>query len=413
MAIEQDAARDGKKTGLVIVLGLAAVAAVIYLIAGWLSRPPPADSAYDIERVASNAAVDSPETARYRKQMHDADRHQATQAEQSGGSYIASISEAPVATPEVALAPQPVSLDTTPAAPVTPVSGISDDRKEALKGYLKTLGGRWHPGGVQLADSFGQSDTRGSSNGNGSSGGGTQDNAFTGWSQSLSGHAPVVQTVAATTAGTPGMADSAPAQVIVAPGSRPGAVIDSAVDSDNLNAIVLAHIPAGPLAGATLTARGIQLAGDGVTVHFTQMTLNGTGYNTDAWALTDDTLQSSVATDVSHRYFSRIILPAIAQGIGGVGQLYKDQNTQILSTNAGTITGGTGSVKGSAVAGTIVGGIGASAGQVMASDAARLPATQVRISQNQVIAVLFMKAVTDRDRTEKDPAIPPLTTGAH
>lgn len=410
MAIEQDAARDGKKTGLVIALGLAAVAAVVYLIAGWLNRAPPADSAYDIERVASNAAVDSPETARYRKQMHDADRHQATQAEQSGGSYIASISEAPVATPEVALAPQPVSLDTTPAAPVTPVSDVSDERKEALKGYLKTLGGRWRPGGVQLADSFGQSDARGSGNGNGSSGGGTQDSAFAGWSQSLPGHAPAVQAVAATTAGT---ADSAPAQVIVAPGSRPGAVIDSAVDSDNLNAIVLAHIPAGPLAGATLTARGIQLAGDGVTVHFTQMTLNGTGYNTDAWALTDDTLQSSVATDVSHRYFSRIILPAVAQGIGSVGQLYRDQNTQILSTNAGTITGGTGSVKGSAVAGTIVGGIGASAGQVMASDAARLPATQVRISQNQVIAVLFMKAVTDRDRTEKDPASPPLTTGAH
>ncbi|TXE28337.1 hypothetical protein FOT62_21470 [Serratia marcescens] len=401
MAIEQDAARDGKKTGLVIVLGLAAVAAVIYLIAGWLNRPPPPDSAYDIERVASNAAVDSPETARYRKQMHDADRHQATQAEQSGGSYIASISEAPVATQEGPLSPQPVSLDTTPAVPVTPVSGVSDDRKEALKGYLKTLGGRWRPGGVQLADRFGQPAAPGSG---GSPG--TQDNAFAGWSQSLPGRAPVVQTVDATTTGT---ADSAPAQVIVAPGSRPGAVIDSAVDSDNLNAIVLAHIPAGPLAGATLTARGIQLAGDGVTVHFTQMTLNGTGYNVDAWALTDDTLQSSVATDVSHRYFSRILLPAIAQGIGGVGQLYKDQNTQILSTNAGTITGGTGSVKGSAVAGTIVGGIGASAGQVMASDAARLPATQVRISQNQVIAVLFMKAVTDRDRT----VVNPSTTGAH
>ena len=70
-------------------------------------------------------------------------------------------------------------------------------------------------------------------------------------------------------------------------------------------------------------------------------------------------------------------------------------------------------MNGDPVAGTIVGGIGASAGQVMASDAARLPATQVRISQNQVIAVLFMKAVTDRDRTEKDPASPPLTPGAH
>ncbi|MGK2894537.1 conjugal transfer protein TraO [Klebsiella michiganensis] len=407
MALEQDAARDGKKTGLVIVLGLAAVAAGIYLVVGWLNRPPPADSSYDIGRVASNAAVDSPETARYRRQMHDADRHQATQAEQNGSSYIASISEATTTAPEAALAPPPVSLDTTPAPVVTPVSDVSDDRKEALKGYLKTLSTRWRPGSVQLADSFGQSDARGGGNGNG---GGSQDNAFAGWSQSLPGHAPVVQTVSTST-GTP--ADSPPAQMIVAPGARPGAVMDSAVDSDNLNSIVLAHIPAGPLAGATLTAQGIRLAGDGVTIHFTQMTLNGTGYNIDAWALTDDTLQSSVATDVSHRYFSRIILPAIADGIGNVGQLYKDQNTQILSTNAGTITGGTGDVKGSAVAGTIIGGIGASAGQVMTNDASHLPATQVRINQNQVIAVLFMKGVYDTDRTVKTPVITSSTTGAH
>ena len=396
MALEQDAARDSKKTGLVVTLGIVIVATVIYLVAGWLNRPAPADSSYDIERVASNAAVDSPETARYRKQMHDADRHQATQAEQNGSSYIASISEATTTTPDVALAPPPVSLDTSPAPTVTPVSDVSDDRKEALKGYLKMLSARWRPGGVQLADSFGQSDSRGSNTGTGSTGGGTQDNAFAGWSQSLPGHSPVVQRVS-TGAGTP--SDSPPAQMIVPPGTRPGAVMDSAVDSDNLNSIVLAHIPAGPLAGATLTAQGIQLAGDGVTVHFTQMTFNGIGYNVDAWALTDDTLQSSVATDGSHRYFSRILLPAIAQGLGGVGPLDMDQNTPILSTNAGTITGGTGSVKGSAVAGTIVGGIGASAGQVMASDAARLPATQVRINQNQVIAVLFMKGVYDTDRT--------------
>ncbi|WP_436883000.1 conjugal transfer protein TraO [Enterobacter asburiae] len=398
MALEQDAARDSKKTGLVVTLGIVIVATVIYLVAGWLNRPAPADSSYDIERVASNAAVDSPETARYRKQMHDADRHQATQAEQNGSSYIASISEATTTAPDVALAPPPVSLDASPAPTVTPVSDVSDDRKEALKGYLKTLSARWRPGGMQLADSFGQSDSRGSNTGTGSTGGGTQDNAFAGWSQSLPGHSPVVQMVS-TGAGTP--SDSPPAQMIVPPGTRPGAVMDSAVDSDNLNSIVLAHIPAGPLAGATLTAQGIQLAGDGVTVHFTQMTFKGIGYNVDAWALTDDTLQSSVATDVSHRYFSRILLPAIAQGIGGVGQLYKDQNTQILSTNAGTISGGTGSVKGSAVVGTIVGGMGASAGQVMASDAARLPATQVRINQNQVIAVLFMKGVYDTDRTVK------------
>ncbi|EKN6179210.1 hypothetical protein DVQ78_21840 [Yersinia enterocolitica] len=85
-----------------------------------------------------------------------------------------------------------------------------------------------------------------------------------------------------------------------------------------------------------------------------------------------------------------------------MGELYKQQNTQILSTNAGTISGGTGSVKGSAVAGTIVGGIGSQAGQVMASDAAKLPVQQVRVFKNQVVAIQFMKGVYESDRLNKN-----------
>lgn len=199
--------------------------------------------------------------------------------------------------------------------------------------------------------------------------------------------------------------------MVVPPNTRRPGVIDSAVDSDNLNSIVLAHIPAGVLAGASFTAQGVQLAGDGVVIHFTRMTLNGADYQVDAYALQDDTLQSAVASDVSNRYFSRIFVPALASSVGGLGDLYKQQNTQILSTNAGTISGGTGKVSGSAVAGTIVGGLGANAGKVMTNDASRLPVKQVKVFKNQIVAIQFMKGVYESDRVNKSAVVTPLNAG--
>ncbi|EKL3606540.1 DotG/IcmE/VirB10 family protein, partial [Salmonella enterica] len=98
-----------------------------------------------------------------------------------------------------------------------------------------------------------------------------------------------------------------------------------------------------------------------------------------------------------HRYFTRIILPAIAGGIGKVGQLYEDSNTQILSTDGGTLTGRTGSPDGKAVAGVIAGGIGQQTAQVMTQDASRMPVTQVNVDRGQVVSILFMKPVTDKD----------------
>ncbi|HBD3836616.1 TPA: conjugal transfer protein TraO, partial [Escherichia coli] len=116
-----------------------------------------------------------------------------------------------------------------------------------------------------------------------------------------------------------------------------------------------------------------------------------------AYALDDETQRSSVASNINHRYFSRIILPALANGIGKVGQLYEDSNTQILTTNSGTVTGRTGTPDGKAVAGVIAGGIGQQTAQVMTQDAARLPPTQAVVDRKQVVSILFMKPVSDKD----------------
>ncbi len=44
-------------------------------------------------------------------------------------------------------------------------------------------------------------------------------------------------------------------------------------------------------------------------------------------------------SDVNHRWFKHIVLPSVLGGVGNVGSLYKDANTQILQGNYGSITG--------------------------------------------------------------------------
>ncbi|PQQ37244.1 hypothetical protein C6H68_14350 [Photorhabdus luminescens] len=396
MAIEKDVASDGKKSGLLILFGGGIIFGGAFLLWGYLSKPALTPSNINLNKVANNVPVRSTETKQYQQLQSQANKLGSQTADINGTSFVASLKMSDVKYETPFIAPQHVELNTFPvedpqnSAP-TP-NGISEDQKAALKGYLKVLNERWKPGGMQLASAFGQ-EGEGAQNGTG------QANAFSTWTSGL----PSNEQVAPVRTAMEGSISQD--KIIVPPNTRRPGVIDTAIDSDNLNSIVSAHIPTGFLTGAMFTARGVQLAGNGVVIHFTRMTVNDVEYQVDAYALQDDTLQSSVASEVNNRYFSRIILPAMASGIGGVGQLYKDQNTQILSTSSGTITGGTGKVDSSAVVGTVIGGIGEQAGQVIASDAAKLPVKQVKVYRKQIVAIQFMKGVYESDRVNKNATV--------
>ncbi|WP_426575580.1 conjugal transfer protein TraO (plasmid) [Xenorhabdus stockiae] len=400
MSIEKDAASDSKKSLLLIFSGGVITIGGIFILWGYLNQPPPTPSNINLNKVANNASLNSVETQQYQQLQSQANKLGSQTADTNGTSFIASLkmsdinykvpSEEP---PEVKLNQAAVEAQYNPA----PSSdGVSEEQKAAIKGYLKVLNERWKPGEIQLANTFGQE-----SEGDQSTQ--TQSNSFSSWTNGLPSNQSVVS--AKTTMPVNMQQD----KIVVPPNTRRPGVIDTAVDSDNLNSIVSAHIPAGFLAGAKFTTKGVQLVGNGVEIHFTHMTLKGVEYQVDAYALQDDTLQSSVASEVNNRYFSRIILPAVASGIGNLGQLYKDQNKQIISTPNGTMTGSTGKVDGEAVAGTIIGGIGEQAGQVIASDAARLPIKQVKVNKNQIIAIHFMKGVYESDRVNKNAP----TSGEH
>lgn len=180
---------------------------------------------------------------------------------------------------------------------------------------------------------------------------------------------------------------------VVPPYWRGAGVIDIGVDSDNSTTPVLGKL-SGPYAGAVLKAPdGARLQGDGVVIHFTEMAFKGINYKVDAYALQDDTLLANVASEVNHRYMSRIVLPAILGGIGNISDMYTQANTQVVSNGFSTQVARPGTPDGTAVAGAILGGAASQAAKVLTADAARTPATQVNVFKGQVVAIQFMRGV--------------------
>ncbi|MFP1455904.1 conjugal transfer protein TraO [Escherichia coli] len=175
------------------------------------------------------------------------------------------------------------------------------------------------------------------------------------------------------------------------------AYIDTAVDSDNPSSKVIATIPAGPWAGATLFSPGVKLVGNGVEIHFDRMSWNGMDLKVNAYAQREDNLMSSVASNVNTRWFKHIILPSVLGGVGSIGTLYKDANTQVIQGNYGTVTGRVGMPSGEAVAGVIAGGMAERGSQILTRQAESEPYKQVEVYQHEVVSILFVDPVMTND----------------
>lgn len=398
MSAEKDVSRDVKKTGFIIAAAIFILIAGGFLLVSWISTPPPPASRINVDKVAGGSGQVSPESPQYREILRENNAEGARQAQATNTSFIASVGSGTTRqVPPISQDPLPMSPpQTTPAPEYTQQpqfaqQHIDSDRKKALEALLKELVTQRSAPAGQVAGITGMTGYQASG-----ASGGKPVSLYTGWTDSLIPPA----SPAALSGSQTGNADP----VVIPAGSRPGGIIDTEINSDNTSSQVLAHIPAGPYAGAMLMASGVQLAGDGVSIHFTRMTWNKDTWRVDVWAAMPDTLQSSVASSVNNRYVTRILLPALANGIGLSGQLYASANTQILSNGYNTIEGRVGMPDGKAVAGTILGGAARQAGQVISSDAQKLPVKQVFVDRGQSIALLFMAAVKESDRETSTPA---------
>ncbi|MBD8577587.1 conjugal transfer protein TraO [Pseudomonas syringae] len=385
MAIEEDA---GRATRLTLGLIIALVVGVVfggYAFWGWYVQPPPPESNISLERVAGTVESDTEETPAYRGLLEQYNRNGVQQAQEQNASFIASM---PMAQEPIEIQPRsepsPVPDPDQEALNQAKASTPLDERKlEALGNFLKRLEDQraLESTGLQTARLLGES-----------------GDSYQTWSESLTGGrrtTAMAANTAGSASGATGSGADSPAPVeVIAPYWRAPGEIDIGIDSDNSTTPVLARINTGKHAGIVLKASdGAKLTGEGVVIHFTEMAYKGVNYRVDAYALQEDTLLANVASDVNHRYMSRIVLPALLNGIGSVGELYSQANTEVISNGFTTEVVRPGLPDGTAVLGSMAGGAASQAAKVLTEDAARVPATQVTVIKGQVVAIQFMRGV--------------------
>lgn len=405
MASEQDAGRVQKVTWASILLVIGGILAAGYALISWLNKPPEQVSQVNLDRVSGAVPGKISETAAYREQLDESNRKGAMQAQAENKTYIASLQ----------LEQQPIVPAATKKPPDNPNASNesrqgeqsgnaggngndnnqNDRRNQALDKFLARLNPQViepRITGLQTARVLGSEDS-----GSGQGGAGAADGSYQLWSQSLGGGVRTVSTSGGTTGSRSGSAPVVPIEVIPPYWRGPG-YIDIGVDSDNSTTPVLGKIATGTYAGAVLKASdGAKLTGEGVVIHFTEMAYKGINYNVDAYALQEDSLLANVATDVNHRYMSRIVLPALLGGIGGIGEMYSQANTQLVSNGFNSQVVRPGLPDGAAVIGAMAGGAAGQAAKVLTEDAQRVPATQVTVTKGQVVAIQFMRGVYSGD----------------
>ncbi|ENA5422315.1 conjugal transfer protein TraO [Escherichia coli] len=392
MSTEKDAGQSGKKGVVLVVAVLVLIAGISYVGMGWFQPQERTQSRLALSAASVRTGTTTDETAHYRELLRQDNDQGAAEAEKNNTSFLASIPrgvDIPVENTDTGKTGQSGNDEkrttrennrTTPSQ-----QRVSDkDRQERLKQLLARLRNTT-PATLTVATVPG-----GESGGSGRSNGGQSQGIWHNWTSSLSGGNSIIPaTLRSTDVTTP------PVTIIPAL-TRVPAYIETAVDSDNTTSQVVANIPAGPWAGARLHAARVTLVGDGVEINFTRMFWQGTEYKVNAWAQDQKTLQSSVASDVNHRYVSRIFLPAFLGGFGEAGSLFKSANTQILTNQYSTLAS-TAMPSGKVLAGVIGGGMAEKGGSVLQQDAAKLPATQVTINRNETIAIQFVDGVYSTD----------------
>lgn len=392
MSTEKDAGQSGKKGVVLVVAALVLIAGISYVGMGWFQPQERTQSRLALSAASVRTGTTTDETAHYRELLRQDNDQGAAEAEKNNTSFLASIPrgvDIPVENTDTGKTGQSGNDEkrTTRENNRTPPSQqrVNDkDRQERLKQLLARLRNTT-PATLTVATVPG-----GESGGSGRSNGGQSQGIWHNWTSSLSsGNSIIPATMRSTDVTTP------PVTIIPAL-TRVPAYIETAVDSDNTTSQVVANIPAGPWAGARLHAARITLVGDGVEINFTRMFWQGTEYKVNAWAQDQKTLQSSIASDVNHRYVSRIFLPAFLGGFGEAGSLFKSANTQILTNQYSTLAS-TAMPSGKVLAGVIGGGMAEKGGSVLQQDAAKLPATQVTVNRNETIAIQFVDGVYSTD----------------
>ena len=179
--------------------------------------------------------------------------------------------------------------------------------------------------------------------------------------------------------------------VLVSAGTVNYAQILTEANSD-IPGPILAQILSGPLAGGRAVG-AFQVQGDYLVIHFNLVTLQKKTYSVNALALDPDTTLGGVATEVDHRYFDRVLLPAAGAFVQAFGQnMGQNPESSTVSNGVVVTTQARQSMRDAVYAG--VGSMGQSVSQFLQQQASATKPL-VRVSVGTPLGVFFLTNVSE------------------
>ena len=359
----------------VLTLGCVAIASIFLIYAGYSWMTEKASNATRLSPISQTAGTAVEESHTYKKTLDDFNKKEADAAKKTGNTYISVMSSK--TTPVVAVEEKNEETAMPPTASNAPiysaptqssVAVVNEQHTELLQEQIKTLLSAWTP----VAHSTVKSSEDGVQVMN----------------------AMLTPSIAAT---AKMVANSqSQGQVIVEPYALVPAILVTGIDTDE-NSVVSAYVPSGPYAGAEVFAMGYKRLNTTVDMTFTSMQWKGHAYKITAKPVDLDTGRTALSGEVNNRYFERIILPAIAGGIGNTGQLFARANSETVITPQGGAVQSFRTPSGAAIGGSFASGMGIQAGQVLANDAANIAQKQVVVPAKTTIGIRFIGPVLASD----------------
>ena len=184
-----------------------------------------------------------------------------------------------------------------------------------------------------------------------------------------------------------------PAKVVVPAGQIEYAQTLIEANSD-VPGPVLAMMVSGPFSGSKLIG-SFSRNQEYLVIQFqTLVTKKGTSIPVVAYAINPDTSLTAVATDVDHRYFDRIVLPAAAKFVEGMGAAIS-QTTTTTSQSSSSTTTSTPKLDTKQQLGKAIEEATSQVSDVLQNDGSQKQIL-VRVRSGTPIGVMFVQSVTDQ-----------------
>lgn len=369
---------DVKRQYLIVIAAIVLGGLIlIYVIYTFIAKPKmPVSQVTPVSSVGNGSRT--AESQHYSKTLQNYNESNAADAAKRGKSYLSvlSTSETPAAAASAAPSsapPKPATVIAPPPSYAPPPSSfggrvLGKDDRDSLKGLLA----QWQGNGLTV---------------------GTVIDAKE-FAESLAPPPATGAADASQAAAREALANT----VIVPPYAQTYAQLLTEIDTDEPS-MVKAIVPSGmPYAGAELYASTYKRLNKDVDLTFDAMVYQGHAYKITAKPLDMRSSRTALSGEVKHHYFSRIVLPALANGVAATGQLFAQADQTTVVTPQGGIVATTPSTpSGRNIAGTMVGGIGQTSSQVIGQEAAQIPIKETIVRKGEIIGIQFIGSVVASD----------------